>query len=448
MTRAAYLCGFLAGFDSTSQFFVFPDIRAQLADGDISSASWILTIAGIVGSVSLLQAGRLCDRFGHNRVLIGAAVLFGTGSFLAAISPTLVLLVAARGLQAGGVASLGVSSISVIVRDTPAGRLASVLGNWGFWTALSGIAGPIVAALLVDLASWRWVFAGEVIVAAALVVLARPGWHQMRPKLIPAGIDALGTLLVAAGLALVVVSLLEGNDWGWLTSRTFGVLLAGLVFIASVVVRSRKHVDPVIPLEPFHNKDFVVAALTQSIATLGFFAMWLSLLTYMTEVWDYSVLRAGLLLTMMPGGMAVIARGVGRYCDEHGFRGVVTGGALVTAIGFATTALLVDSEPRVAFMLPAILTAGVGMATVLPPTSTAATRTLASHQVGTGTAIMQTLGKVAGGLGPAIVVALLGTGESGDPAVHRLTIWLIVVTSVIAAMLGLGLANPTQPRAN
>lgn len=441
MTKAAYLCGFVAGFDSTSQFFVFGSIRDQLAGGDISSASWILTIAGIVGSVALLQAGRLCDRFGHNRVLVGAAFLMGFGSLLAAVAPTLALLVAARGIQAAAYASLGVSSISILVRDTPTERLASALGSWGFWTALSGVSGPIVSSLLDQELSWRWVFALEALIAVVLIALAWPGWHQMLPRKEVSSVDVIGTVLVAGGLALVVLALLEGNDWGWLSLRTLGAAAVGLGLVAVVVARSRTHPDPVIPLEPFRNRGFVVGALAQSVATLGFFAMWLALLQYMTEVWDYSVFRSGLLLTMMPGGMAVISKAVGRYCDQRGFRRVVVAGALITATGFSATALLIDSEPRVPLILPAILTAGVGMAMVLPPTSTAATRTLLAHQVGTGTAIMQTLSRVAGGLGPAAVVALLGTGVAGDPAVHRLSIWLVVVTMLVAAGLAANLRD-------
>ena len=443
MTRAAFLCGFAAGFDSTSQFFVFPDIRDGIANGDTAAASWTLTIAGIVGAVALLQAGRLCDRFGHDRVLIGAAALFGLGSVLATLAPTIFLLVVARGFQAAGLASLGVSSISVIVRDTPPAMLASVLGSWGMWTAFSGVTGPSIASSLVEVLSWRWLYALEVVVAAAVVWAALPGWQRARPARKTSAVDVLGTFLVAVGLALVVLALLEGNDWGWASVRTVASLLGGLVLIALVVVRSSRHPDPVIPLEPFQNSGFVVAVLTQAIATLGFFGMWLSLLTYMTEVWDYSVIKSGLLLSLMPGGMAVLSVPVGRYCDRNGVRSVIIAGAAIVTTGWAVTALWVGEEPQVIRVLPAILTAWHRHGTILPPTSGAASRTLAEHQVGTGTAIMHTLNRIAGGLGPAVVVALLGTGVSGNPTTHRLTIWLVAVTSALAGLIALGL-KPAQ----
>lgn len=439
MTRAAYLCGYLAGLDSTSQFFVFPEIRTSLADGDTAAASWTLTIAGIVGAVALLQAGRLCDRFGHDRVLIGAAGVVMAGSMLAVAAPTLLVLVIARGVQAAGLASLGVSSISVIVRDTPTAKLATVLGAWGFWTALSGVSGPLFASVLIGLLSWRWLYLVEVLVAATVVWAASPGWSRPRPGWARSRVDVLGTTLVAVGLALVVLALLEGNDWGWASAQTAGALAGGAALLAFVVRRSRHHDDPVVPLEPFRTGGFVTATLTQSLATVGFFAMWLAMLTYMTEVWDYTLVRAGLLLTMMPGGMALTSRQVGRYVDKHGPRGVVLGGCGLVSFGFATTALLVDAEPRAVLMLPAILSAGPGMSTILLPTTRAATRVLAEHQLGAGTALLQTLGKVAGGLGPAAVVALLGSGISGDPATHRLAIWLVVATMVAAGLVAFNL---------
>ncbi len=433
------VCGFAAGLDATSTFIVFPAIRDDLASGDTASATWVLTITGIVSAAILLQAGRLADRFGHNRILVVSAFTTTLASMLAAVAPTLELLVAARGLQAAALAGLGVSSIAIIVRETPVSKLAGALGLWGFWTATSGVVGPTLAAGYVEISSWRWIFATAAPIGLVIAWLAAPGWVSNHVPKRGGAIDYVGTALAMGGLSLLVFALLEGNDWGWASGRTVGSIGVGALLIALVVLRSRVHPDPIVPLHLFSNTGYVLSLAIGFIANIGFFGMWLALLSYATDVWDYSLISTGLLLTLMPGTMALMARGAGRFADANGFRGVMAPGAAVFTIGFAIAALTVDATPQAALLLPAVVAAGIGMATVLPSVTTVGTRTLDPRFIGTGTAIMQTTHRIGGALGSAIVVALLETGQIGDPATHRRSLWMIVVAGALVTGLSLTL---------
>ena len=434
---AAYIAGFVAGLDATSQFFVFPAIRDQLADGDASSASWILTVSGIVGAAILLQAGRLADRFGHDRVLLSGALVFFAFTAVAAAAPTLLVLILARALQSAGLAAIGVSSIAVIVRDTPTGRLATALGTWGFWTSLSGVIGPVLAATLVDVASWRLLFVAELPFLAGLVLLAWPGWSRPHTAVATARIDYLGIVLAVLGLALVVLALLKGNEWGWGSASTLGSLAAGAAGIAIVVVRSRGHADPVIPLHLFSSRAYDLSLVIGLAANIAFFGMWLAGLQFMTEVWGYGVLHAGLLLTIMPATMTLTAVQAGRVVDRRGFRLVMTFGASVFFLGWTALAIGVGDEPDLRLLVPALVTSGVAMGTVLSPNNAAGTRTLSARHVGKGTALLQTVQRVGGALGSALVIALLEAGEPGDLEAHRRTLWLIALTAGAVACLSL-----------
>ena len=435
LLNATYICGFVAGFDSTSTFILFPAIRQSLGNGDTASTTWILTIVGIVSAAVLLQAGQLADRFGHNKIMIASAGMSVIGSVLSALSPNLIILVAGRGLQAAALAGLGVSSIAIIVRETEEGVLATALGRWAVWTAIAGVSGPIFSSVFVEYASWRLLFLTVVPISVLIIFLGVPSWSKDHTVVERNRIDIAGTLWAMGGIAMVVLALLEGNSWGWVSARTVLSFLAGFLLIFLVILRSKVHVSPVIPLNLFSEKRFVLMAVIGFTSSLMFFGMWLALLSYAIDVWGFSLIKTGLLLTIMPGTMTLIAFPAGRFADSHGFRGVMVTGSVLFTIGFVLTAATISASPSIDVMIPAVVAAGIGMATVLGNTTAAGTQNLDSAVVGTGTAILQTSYRIGGSLGSAVVAAILESGTLGTPRTHEWSIWAIVITGVITTGL-------------
>jgi len=435
LLNATYICGFVAGFDSTSTFILFPAIRQSLGNGDTASTTWILTIVGIVSAAVLLQAGQLADRFGHNKIMIASAGMSVIGSVLSALSPNLIILVAGRGIQAAALAGLGVSSIAIIVRETEEGVLATALGRWAVWTAIAGVSGPIFSSIFVEYASWRLLFVTVVPISVLIILLGVPSWSKDHTVVERDRVDIAGTLGAMGGIAMVVLALLEGNSWGWVGARTVLSFLAGFLLIIIVILRSKVHVSPVIPLNLFSEKRFVLMAIIGFTSSLMFFGMWLALLSYAIDVWGFSLIKTGLLLTIMPGTMTLIAFPAGRFADTHGFRGVMLTGSLIFTIGFVLTASTISSAASIGTMIPAVVAAGVGMATVLGNTTAAGTQNLDSDLVGTGTAILQTSYRIGGSLGSAVVAAILESGTIGTPKTHEWSIWAIVISGVITSSL-------------
>ena len=163
--------------------------------------------------------------------------------------------------------------------------------------------------------------------------------------------------------------------------------------------------------------------------------MWLALLSYAIDVWGFSLIKTGLLLTIMPGTMTLMAFPAGRFADTHGFRGVMLTGSLIFTIGFVLTASTISSDASIGSMIPAVVAAGIGMATVLGNTTAAGTQNLDSGLVGTGTAILQTSYRIGGSLGSAVVAAILESGTIGTPKTHEWSIWAIVISGVITSSL-------------
>ena len=432
---ATLLCGFIAGFDSTSTFIIFPAIRSSLGNGDTAATTWILTIVGIVSAAVLLQAGHLADRYGHNRIMITSAGASVAGSLLSAVSPNLLLLVMGRGLQAAALAGLGVSSIAIIVRETESGLLATAMGRWAFWTATAGVLGPVLSSIFVEYASWRVLFLSVIPISALVIYLGIPYWNSDHRSTEKSKIDYLGTFAAMLGISLFVLALLEGNDWGWGSPQTICSFAGGFLLVALVVMRSKTHESPVLPLHVFTNNTFVLSAMIGFISSLMFFGMWLALLSYAIDVWGYSPMKTGLLLTVMPGSMVFIAQPAGRFADRNGFRGVMAGGAIVFTLGFFATNLLAGDSPSIPVMFPALVAAGIGMATILSNTTAVGTQELEPSLVGTGTAILQTAYRIGGSLGSAVVAAILESGRIGTVGTHKWSIWAIIISGIITALL-------------
>ena len=432
---ATLLCGFIAGFDSTSTFIIFPAIRSSLGNGDTAATTWILTIVGIVSAAVLLQAGHLADRYGYNRIMIASAGASAAGSLLSAISPNLLLLVMGRGLQAAALAGLGVSSIAIIVRETESGLLATAMGRWAFWTATAGVSGPILSSIFVEYASWRVLFLSVIPISALVVYLGIPYWNTDHRSIEKTRMDYLGTLAAMFGISLFVLALLEGNDWGWDSPLTTCSFVGGFLFMALVVLRSKTHNSPVLPLHVFTNNTFVLSAFIGFVSSLMFFGMWLALLSYAIDVWGFSPMKTGLLLTVMPGSMVFIAQPAGRFADRNGFRGVMVGGGIIFTLGFLTTNLTAGDAPSILSMVPALVAAGIGMATILSNTTAVGTQELESSLVGTGTAILQTAYRIGGSLGSAVVAAILESGEIGKVSTHKSSLWAIIICGIITVLL-------------
>ncbi len=433
LRTAAMLGGGIGGFDASASFILYPEIRDTIANGDGAAASWVLTIGGIVGAAVLLQAGRLADRFGHHRLFAVGVTLFTVSCLAAAISPTLLVLVGARAVQAVGLAVMGPSSVAIIVDSSPPGTHSKSLGRWGTITAIAGVIAPPAMAVLVGIASWRGAYLSFALVGAIVAAIALPGANKVDVKPAAPNPDLLGAGCIMTGLGLLVLGLVEGNGWGWLTPRTIGVLATSVLLVGFTVVRSRTQADPVVPLDLLKRWNVSLASAVGLIAAIALYAQWVVMLSLLTELWDVSLLPAALLLSLMPGSMAVFATFAGSMIDKVGFGKVMVPGALIYSLLFLPSALGVGAEPNWFLLIPGLIGAGIGMATVWPPLTGAGTRNLPSDRLATASAVIHTFQRIGGALGSAIAVAWVAAGSPGAVATYRDPIWMLVIGGVLIA---------------
>ena len=155
--------------------------------------------------------------------------------------------------------------------------------------------------------------------------------------------DLLGALLLAGATAALVLAIVKGTDWGWVSLPTGGTLAGALVLLALFGWRCRVHRSPLVDLALLRHRPFVVANAASIVAAAGFFGYTLVNVLFLTEVWRYSVLEAGLAITPGPVVAIAVSRPFGRLAEKIGHRLVLLGGGLWWG---AAVLRFADGEPR------------------------------------------------------------------------------------------------------
>jgi EmrB/QacA subfamily drug resistance transporter len=442
----ASLAAFMVFLDTQVLFVAFDDIRASFPSVSFATMSWTLSAYTIALAAALVPAGRMADRFGRRRVFLIGLVAFTLASVLCAFAPTAGLLVSFRVVQALGAAALVPASLAVVLSVFPAPKVPIAVAVWGAVAALAAAVGPTVGALLVQTWDWRAVFLANVPVGVVALVLALRIVPESREATRARFPDPLGIVLLAGALTLLALGIVKSNEWDWVSTRTIGALVAGLLVLAWFVRRTLAVPHPALDLRLFARPSFRWANIATAAFMIGFTAMFFALIQFMTGVWHYGIVRAG--LAMMPGPVVVIvlAPVFGRIAARAGQRALLVPGGLVYAASGVFLLLTADSEPSWATsLLPGGLLAGLGVSLVIPQLASAAVQGLPPDEFGAGSAVNQAIRQFGATFGVALVVALLGTVTPLNAIDHFERVWwLLVASGVLTSAAALALPRPVR----
>jgi EmrB/QacA subfamily drug resistance transporter len=436
------VAAFMAFLDVTIVNIAFPSIRASFGGVSLAHLSWVLNAYNVVFAALLVPAGRLADRLGRRRAFLGGLGVFLAGSVACGLAPDVDVLIAARALQAVGAAALVPTSLSLVLPEFPLERRATATALWGASGAVAAATGPSLGGLLVDWQSWRWVFFVNLLIGAAALVPARRLLRETREQeaSVP---DLLGALLLAGSVGALALAIVEGPSWGWSSDRVVASFVASAALLPLFLARSARHRTPVFELSLFGVRSFAVANGGVFVFSLGFYALLLEGVLFLTGVWDYSALRAGVALTPGPLMAALSAVAGGRLADRFGQRAVALPGGLAFAAGALYLVLMTSASRHYAgHFLPGMLMTGTGVGLSFSSFSSAAVAELPRNRFATGTAISSTSRQVGAVLGISALLAVVGSPAPGEAvdAFHRA--WtLIAATGLAAGLLGLALGR-------
>jgi EmrB/QacA subfamily drug resistance transporter len=431
---------FLVFLDTTIVNIAFPDISASFPEASRGLLSWVLDGYFVVIAALLVPAGGLADRFGHKRVFLGGLALFTVASLLCAIAPSLEALIAFRVLQGAGAAAIAPTSLAIVLDSFPAEKRATGVGLWGAAAAAAAATGPTLGAALVELDSWRLVFLVNLPLGAALLLAGRRllAHQELRDSRLP---DLPGALMLALGLAAVTLGIVEGNDWGWTGAGTLAAFAATAILFGAVVARSLRHPRPIVEPALFAHRSFSLGNLGTLLFAAAFFSLILGNVLFLTTVWGYSILSAGLAALPGPAMTTVVSSPAGRLADRFGHRAVVVPGTLVFAAGALVLRSAGAGPDYLGTWLPGAILTGIGIGLAFPTLGSAAVRDIADDRFATASAVNAAFRQVGAVLGTAILIAIVGDPASLAEAldVSNAAYLFAVIASLASGAVALGL---------
>ncbi len=434
---------FMASLDLSIVNVAFPAMQRSFPRDSQAALAWVITAYAIVFASLLVTAGRTADRLGRRRIFFAGLAVFTAGSALCGLAPDLVALVAGRVAQGAGAALLLPASLGLLLEAFSEQSRSEAVALWAGVGALAVATGPSLGAALISVGGWRWAFFVNLPVGAGAALVGRRVLTDGPPRPAPASSDYLGVVLVTGALAGAVLAISEGSDWGWTDPRVLAGGAAAVALAALFVRRCASHPEPVLDLGLFRHRSFSVANAATLVYAMGFFAMLLGNILFLTGVWHYSILRAGLAVTPGPLVVAAVSGPAGRLASRRGFRPVLVAGFAVFAGGLSLYALRVGVHPDfVGSWLPATLVGGLGIGLTFPVLGAAAVASLPQSRFAVGSAVNQTARQVGGALGVAVLVAILA--PAADPVAalaHFRHLWefaaaMAVVAGLVSSLLG------------
>ncbi len=431
----------IAVFMSSLDLFIvnlaFPYIGREYQGTTLSALSWVLNGYTIVFAAVLVPAGRWADRIGRRRAMAIGLALFTVGSVLCGLAPGVGVLIAARVVQAAGAGIMVPASLSLLLAAVPPAGRAKAIGTWSALAALGAALGPVIGGTLVQL-SWRWVFWINVPVGLAAIVLAVRVVPESRDEHSRGRPDLAGAALLALSVGLIALALVKVPGWGWASASFLGLLAAAVACGAVLVIRSHRHHAPVIELGLLRSRMFSGTFAASILYYAGFGAFVLTGVEFLTGVWHYSAVQAG--LAIAPGPLMVLpfARLVSPWLAAKlgGPGRVAVAGALVNAAAQALWYALLTAEPHyLTRMLPVQLLGGAGVGLAIPSLIGAGSMALPPDRFGTGSGILNMARQIGTVLGVAGIIAILAGTGLGPVTLFRHTTVLIAAFFLAAAVV-------------
>jgi EmrB/QacA subfamily drug resistance transporter len=417
-------------------FVVFPDLEHSFPHSSSATLSWAVNIYTIVGAATLVLGSAVALRYGPKPTLLTGIALFTSASIGAALAPSVGVLVGMRVIQALGGALTMPSAAGIAFSGFPPERRGVAVATWSALGAVGAALGPSIGGLLIDVGSWRWAFwlnlpMGLVAFTAAAVVL--PPTPSRRTVRLP---DAASSVLLFVGVAAAVLGLVQSPRWGWVDLRTAAAIAGGVSMLLVVVRRSARHPRPLVRLDLFRHREFSFGNLGISVLAVGFFGFLLTAVVFRTDVWDWSIRRAGLYTTPIFAATAVTSAVAGRLAARIGFPRVIALGGLVWAAGTVWMAATMTSTPDASRWLAAVVITGLGSGLLWGGLFAVSLLALPVADLPLGSGLNQTVQNIGNVLGVAVVVTVIGDATLGDRGRFP-AIWIAAaVVALVAAAIG------------
>ena len=392
--------------DTTIVNVALPSIRTDLGFSETSLA-WVVNAYLLTFGGFLLLGGRLGDLFGHRRLFLAGITLFTLSSAACGLANSQNFLIAARAVQGLGGAVASAVSLSLMMNlfTSPADR-AKAMGVFGFVASGGGSIGVLLGGILTGTINWHWIFLVNVPIGVVVVVLSLRLLPTARAST-SGRIDVAGAVAVTAALMLAVYAIVNGNQNGWTSGETLGLLAGAVALLGAFLLIESRIASPLVPLRLFRLRNLSTASVVGVLWAAAMFAAFFLSALYLQIVLGYSPLQVG--LAFLPGNlvMGVLSLGFSaKLVMRFGIKRPLAAGLLIAATGLALFARAPVDGHFVVDVLPGMLLIGLGAGIAFNPVLLAAMSDVAPEESGLASGVVNTAFMMGGALGLAVLASV------------------------------------------
>ena len=398
---------FMIMLDNTVVNVALPSIQRDL-HASLSALEWTVNAYTLTFAVLMVTGGRLGDIFGRRRMFLFGVAVFGISSAAIGFAPTDTTLVLFRAVQGVGAAFMMPATLSIITQAFPAEQRGTAIGTWAGVSALALAIGPVLGGFLTEYVSWRAIFWINPPIAIGAVAVTLFAARESRDETVDKTVDFPGIAAITIGLTALVLALVEGNQWGWGSTRVISLLVIAAVGLTAFVLIEKRVKAPMVNFAFFRSRTFLGANLVGFLVSFAMLAQFFFLALYMQNILGYSPLQAG--IRFLPSTLVLVVMGplAGRLTDRVGPRPLMAAGLLiVSAAVFVQSGITVHTTYL--RLLPGFVLMGIGIGLVMSPMSTAAMNSVDRSKSGAASGVLSMSRMVGGTFGVAVMGALIAT---------------------------------------
>ncbi|MEU4326348.1 MULTISPECIES: MFS transporter [Nonomuraea] len=425
---------FLDALDVSMVGVALPSIQADLGLSP-SSLQWVVSgyVLGYGGL--LLLGGRTADLLGRRRVFLAALAVFAAASLIGGIVDDGALLIAARFVKGMAAAFTAPAALSIITTTFPEGPARNKALSIFTASGASGFSlGLVLSGLLTEL-GWRWTFLMPVPVAIIALVAALKVLPKVKEERAGGGYDLVGAVLITASMLLLVFTVVQAPEVGWLSVRTIGSLVLSFALLGLFVFTELRVKHPLVRLGLLRSAPIVRANLGLVILMGSYIGFQFAAMQYFQNLLHWSALQTA--LAFLPAGLlvAITSTKMGDLADRFGTARLIVIGAAALAGGYAFF-LGIDENPSMGgLVLPGMVLLGIAFALSFPSLNIQATNGVHDDEQGLASGMLNTSGQVGGAVVLAVVTAVLTSGADGAITIDSLKSSIMV--PLILAVVGL-----------
>jgi EmrB/QacA subfamily drug resistance transporter len=436
--------------DGTIVNVALPSIRDDLGFSQTSLA-WIVNAYLLTFGGFLLLGGRLGDLFGHRRLFLIGITIFTLASLGCGIANSQGLLVTGRAVQGVGGAIVSAVALSLLMTlFTEQADRAKAMGVFGFVLSGGGVIGVLAGGILTDVLNWHWIFLVNLPVGVAVYVLSLRLLPTARGPAASGRVDVAGAITVTASLMLAVYAIINGNEQGWTSAQTLGLLAGAAALLAIFLAIEARLSSPLMPLGLFRNRNVSTANVLGVLMAAGMFAYFFFSALYLQLVLEYTPLGVG--LAYLPGTVVWGASSFllsERLVMRFGIKTPLLGGLALMTVALVLLARTPVDGNWAIDILPATLAVGLGAGIAFNPLLLAAMSGVPQEQAGLASGVVNTAFMMGGAVGLAVLASLADRRHdtllsSGDGSLAALNggyhVAFIVGAIFIVASAGVGAA--------